>query len=237
MYSPPVIFVGTLILSVKSATTQGVVQLFSDSDCTNSTGPPTLLPSGICLGTNDTTAISAISLPTCDKGNPILVISDFEECGTPSISPEVNTGDVGVCLSFLTGSGIGSAAFTCRGQVQVTTSTVSNNPPVATTVESSKVSKPTTATPSSSASSQSPSSQPGNSTSHKHGVGFGDRINLGVGIGVGGAAIIVAIVFGMLQLRHIGDQWRRNNYITGNGAPPDYGHELQAWQLPPAYGH
>jgi hypothetical protein len=221
MYSLPRTLVTILICSLASTIfAQGAVQLFSDSSCETPTGPSRSLLSNACLETNDTTAISAISLPACDNGNPVLVISDLNYCQRPSVSPETSSGDIGVCLYLPTGAGIGSAGFKCIGVV----TTLSSNPGPTTTVESSTSVKSTPT-----------SSQPGKSTSHGDGIGFSDRISLGVGIGIGGGSIVIAILFGVLQLQRRQQRWRHNylhnQIIASNGEPPDYdnGYEIPAW--------
>jgi hypothetical protein len=232
MYFQYLAFVAPLLLCPASiVSAQGSIQLFSDSNCQNPTGIPISLLSEKCLGTNDTTAISAVSLPTCDNGNPKLVISDLDGCQRPSISPEVSSGDVGVCLFFLTGSGIGSAAFTCVR----TMTTISNNPsPETTSSKTTSVSQSRTSPASSTATLEPPSSLQGNQ--HSSDIGLSNRIALGCGIGVGLAAIIVAIVFGIPQLQHLRAQRRHNQVIASNGSPPSYesDHEMQPLP-PPAY--
>lgn len=170
MYSLPFTFISILILSLASTIIAlGAVQLFSDSSCQVPCGSSISLLSKTCRDTNDTAAISAVSLPSRDNGKPILVISDLNECQPPSISPQISSGEVGVCLYFPTGSTIGSAAFIYVGEV----TTVSSNPPTLTTaVKSSTI--PKSIISSTNSSSQSPSEEPGTSQSHRRGIGFSD---------------------------------------------------------------
>ncbi len=108
---------------ISTADTEGSIQLYSDGDCTAKGGGPILTPHDLCIETNQTSSIYAISLPSCPNGHPVLYISDEESCREPSIQPGAQSGNVGDCLFLPTGSGIGSAAFVCIEKVTTVSDT------------------------------------------------------------------------------------------------------------------
>jgi hypothetical protein len=199
---------------LSSADTQGSVQLYSDGDCSTTQGKPISRPYNSCIEANQAGSIAAISLPSCPSGLPFLFISDEEKCNRPSIQPAVESNIVGDCLSLLTGSGIGSAAFVCINQVAA----VSNSQPAATpiiepTVPSTSTSATYATTPEQSATQNTPGSV---------GMTFSDKIALGCGLGIG----VPALIFGILTWYSAWDQWREHQrhpplrLIHGEGLPP-----------------
>jgi len=102
----------------------GSVQVYEDDKCTQARGDPISLQINSCLEANQSAAIAASSFPSCENGKATLIISDQIQCGKPTIWPPESTTDVSDCLSFSTGSYIGSAAFECVGNV----TTISSNP-------------------------------------------------------------------------------------------------------------
>jgi hypothetical protein len=219
---------------ISTADTEGSIQLYSDGDCTTKQGAPILTPHGLCIETNQTSSISAISLPSCPNGHPVLYISDEESCRKPSIQPAAQSGNVGDCLFLSTGSGIGSAGFVCIDRV----TTVSNAQAPALTILKSIVSTSAayaaefSVTSASSTSATSPGSRESQSTPGFGGLSLSDRISLGCAIGLG----IAALIFAILTWYNAWNQWRDQQrhqpllrIIPAPGLPPLY--ELHVRQL------
>jgi hypothetical protein len=167
---------------------QGFIQIYSDSDCTVQTGSPIPLLINVCRSTNESSSITAITLPSCaDGGTPILSISDQERCGRPSIvEPSISTGSVGKCLFFATGSAIASTAFTCAG---------GSSNPITTTSHTDIKSLPTSTSKSATSTAVTqPTINHDNPQASGPGLSIANRIALGVGIGIGIPALLVAIV-------------------------------------------
>lgn len=167
---------------------QGFIQIYSDSDCTVQTGSPIPLLISVCLPTNESSSIAAITLPSCaDGGTPILSITDQERCGRPSVvESSISTGSVGKCLFFATGSTIVSTAFTCVG---------GSSNPITTTSHTDRGSLPTSTSKSApSTAVTQPTIHHGNPQASGLGLSITDRIALGVGIGIGIPALLVAII-------------------------------------------
>jgi hypothetical protein len=191
MKSSPLIQVSVFFILLKSVTyAQGSIQLYLDDDCTDPTGTAISLGAGVCQNIDQAVAIAAVSLPPCASGRPILTISDYSSCEPPSISPLISSGNIGDCLSFPTGSDIGSAAFQCVGEI----TTVPDDPPPGTTTSSNPpVSIHTSSTTTTPAAITYSSTQPSQSSSSSGGgLGTSDKIALGCGIGLGLPAIFFA---------------------------------------------
>lgn len=185
---------------------QGSVQIYSDSDCTTKNGSPVPLLINTCLPVNESSSISATTLPSCGNGEtPVLTISDQENCGTPSIiEPSISSGSVGKCLFFATGSTIASTAFTCAGESATTSSSHTETGATAPVSTASAAAQPT-------ASSQ-PTANNGE-TLPSSSLPIDDRIALGVGIGIGIPALMVAIFTWWIN-------WR--TWVLTNDLPPPY---------------
>jgi hypothetical protein len=190
MKSSPFVQVSLFSFLLKPvAYAQGSIQVYLDDDCTDPTGAAISLRAGVCYNTDQAVAVAALSLPPCASGQPILTISDYSDCERPSITPLVSSGNIGDCLSFPTGSDIGSAAFQCVGEITTVPDSPpdtisSSNPPVSIHA-SSTATTPAAITHSSTQPSQSSSSSSG-------GLGISDKIALGCGIGLGLPALFFA---------------------------------------------
>ena len=134
------LWIGVLLASLDRAalgdslSLYGSVQVYDDDKCTQARGGPISLQTNSCLDANQSAAIAASSFPSCKDGQATLFISDQIQCGKPTIWPPESTMDVGDCLSFSTGSYIGSAAFECAGNV----TTISSNPATIPTASSTQ---------------------------------------------------------------------------------------------------
>ena len=167
--------------SADSQPSYGTVQLYGDSDCTKPTGNNISLGVNSCQETNQTSAIAALSFPSCGNGQTILYISDQEQCRKPSFSPPVSSGNVGDCLSLVTGSGIGSAAFICEGSVTTASPSPTSSQPVPSVYDT--------------VSSSVPSSTPGpQNPAISHGLSESDKVSIAVGVSIGVAALVAALV-------------------------------------------
>jgi len=100
-----------------SPSLNGSVQVYDDDKCTQARGDPIPLQTNSCLEANQSAAIAALSFPSCETGQATLFISDQIQCGKPTIWPLESAVNVNDCLSFSTGSYIGSAAFECVANV------------------------------------------------------------------------------------------------------------------------
>lgn len=212
---------------ISTADTEGSIQLYSDGDCTTKQGAPILTPHDTCIETNQASSISAISLPSCPNGHPLLYISDEDSCHKASIQPAPQSGNVGDCLFFSTGSGIGSAAFVCINKVTTVSDT---KPPAPTTLKSIVSTSATFAaessvTSASSTSATSPGSNDGQRTPGFSGLSLSDRIALGCALGLG----LPALIFAILTWYNAWDQWREQQrhppllrIIPAPGLPPPY---------------
>jgi Mid2 like cell wall stress sensor len=209
---------------ISSADTQGSIQLYSDSDCSTTQGAPISRPHDSCIETNQASSIAAISLPSCSSGQPILYISDENNCNRPTIQPAVQSGILGDCLSFPTGSGIGSAAFICINRVI----TVSDTQPLASQTAASTTIKPTVSTTTTheanfwTTSTNAPDQGASHNAQGSSGLSISDKIALGCGLGIG----VPALIFGILTWFNAWDQWREQRrhpplrLIHGEGLPP-----------------
>lgn len=167
-----------------SPASTGIIQLFSDAECTRPSGNNETLAVNSCLEANQASAISASAFPSCDNNvQAILYISDQIDCEKPTIWPSVSSSTIDQCLTFDTGVGIGSAAFVCVD----TTSTLT--PTSTSTAEATKSSQ-TTAEGSFNTESAQNSGQSSNSGG---GISKSDKINIAIGLSIGLAALIVAI--------------------------------------------
>lgn len=212
---------------ISTADAEGSFQLYSDGDCTTKQGTPILTPHDTCIETNQASSISALSLPSCPNGHPVLYISDEESCREPTVQPAAQSGNVGDCLFLPTGSGIGSAAFVCIEKVTTVSDT---QPPAPTTLKTIVSTSATDAaessvTSASSASATSPGSNEGQSTPGFSGLSLSDRIALGCALGVG----LPALIFAILQWYNAWYQWREQQrhppllrIIPAPGLPPPY---------------
>lgn len=177
------------LVSADSQPSYGTVQLYGDSDCTQARGGNISLEVNSCLDTNQSSAIAALSFPSCRNVQTTLYISDQEQCRKPTFWPSISSGNVGDCLSLATGSGIGSAAFVCVESV----TTVSPGPTGQGTSMPSLQTAPSvyqtasSSTPSPTLDSQSPPASTG-------GLSRSDKINIAIGVSIGLAALIVAVV-------------------------------------------
>ena len=189
---------------------QGSVQIYSDSDCTIKNGSPVPLLINTCLQVNESSSISAATLPSCGNGEtPVLTISDQENCGPPSIiEPPISSGSVGKCLFFATGSFIASTGFTCVGESATTSSSHTESGTAATmqpVSAASTAAHPTANSLPATNNDQTPSSP----------LPINDQIALGVGIGIGIPALMVAIFSWWTNWRALVDRRR-------NDLPPPY---------------
>lgn len=177
------------LVSADSQPSYGAVQLYGDSDCAQARGGNISLEVNSCLETNQSSAIAALSFPSCRNVQTILYISDQEQCRKPTFWPSISSGNVGDCLSLATGSGIGSAAFVCVESII----TVSPGPTgQGTSMPSSQTAPSVYQTASSSTPSPTLDSQsPPASTSR---LSQSDKANIAIGISIGLAALIVAVV-------------------------------------------
>jgi hypothetical protein len=208
-----IVFV-TLCLSrySRAGDTPGSVMIYSNDDCTNPHNTPTPLSAGSCLETNQTAAISIVSLPPCATGEQaLLYISDQENCGMPSLLPAVSSGTPGECLYLTSGRGIGSAAFVCVGGTTTTSGSndnaVSQTPAAITTTYDSGT---------------APTVQPalGQGSSLPGGLSQSDRIALACAIAFGVPALVLAYL-----------SWRKRSIIFHHG----YVHGEPIDGLPPPY--
>jgi hypothetical protein len=213
MKSSPFVQVTIFSFLLKSVTyAQGSIQLYLDDDCTDPTGAAISLGAGVCYNTDQAVAVALVSFPPCASGQPILTISDYSDCERPSITPLVSSGNIGHCLSFPTGSDIGSAAFQCVGEITTVPdsppdTTPSSNPPTSIPSSSTTTTPPlkgtassnppvsihtssTTTTPAAITQSSTQPSQ--SSSSSGGGLGISDKIALGCGIGLGLPALFFA---------------------------------------------
>jgi hypothetical protein len=192
---------------------QGSVQIYSDSDCSIKNGSPVPLLINTCLQVNESSSISAATLPSCGNGKtPVLTISDQENCGPPSIiEPSISSGSVGKCLFFATGSTIASTGFTCVGEGATTSSSHTESGPTATLEPVSTASTAAEPTANSQPTANNDETLPSSL------LPIDDRIALGVGIGIGIPALMVAIFTWWTNWKTL-DQWRRQN----DDLPPPY---------------
>jgi hypothetical protein len=194
------------------AVSQGSVMIYSNDDCSNSSNTSIPLAIGKCLETNQTAAIAIVSLPSCPSGEqPLLIISDLENCGRPSFSPPISSRTPGECLYLASGRGIGSAGFVCIGGVASTPS--SSNTPASQTSASNSSTADSGATPTAQPPLVEASSAP-------IGLSQSDRIALGCAISFGVPALILAYM-----------TLRKHTRIIA----PAYVHGQNAEDQPPAY--
>lgn len=190
------LFLGSLVATLfqpckgSDSPSNGTVQFYSDDTCSQPSETSTSLAVNQCLETNQTSAIAALSFPSCSNDvQAVLYISDQVDCKRPSFWPSASTGDVEHCLTFATGSGIGSAAFVC---VESVTTVSSGQTSQATSRPDSTATRPTATSTSSPTEAPEGSSQ---SSSHasapSSGLSLSDRVNIAVGVSIGLAALIV----------------------------------------------
>ena len=186
---------------------QGSVQIYSDSDCTIKNGSPVPLLINTCLRVNESSSISAATLPSCGNGEtPVLTISDQEDCGPPSIiEPSISSGSVGKCLFFATGSAIASTGFTCVGESATTSSFPAESGTTA-------AQPPTNSQPTANNDEMLPSSP----------LSIDERIALGVGIGIGIPALMVAIFTWWTNWMTLESDRQRWQNVPRNDLPPPY---------------
>jgi hypothetical protein len=167
-----------------AAVSQGSVMIYSNDDCSTSSNTSIPLTIGKCLGTNQTAAIATVSLPSCPSGEqPLLIISDLENCGRPSFSPPISSGTPGECLYLTSGRGIGSAGFVCIGGTA--TMLGSSNTPASQT----PALNPSTADSGATLTAQLP---PVQASLASIGLSQSDMIALGYAISFGVPALILA---------------------------------------------
>jgi len=203
-----------------SPASTGVIQLFSDAECTQPSGNNDTLAVNSCLEANQTSAISASAFPSCDNNvQAILYISDLTECQKPTIWPSVSSSTIGQCLTFDTGVGIGSAAFVCVD----TTSTLTPTSSSTSTAKATKSSQ--TSTVDSSLNTEAPQNS-GQSSNSGGGISQSDKINIAIGLSIGLAALVVAIAAAwyarlgtLYQLRPQRVRWPMNSALD---PPPTY---------------
>lgn len=177
------------LVSANSQDSYGSVQLYGDSDCTQAKGNVIQLEVNSCLETNQSSAIAAVSFPSCRNLKAILDISDQDHCRPPSFWPPTSSGNVGDCLSFATGSGIGSARFICVGSV--TTAAPHSTGQGTLTPSLQPVRTVSYTSTSSISSSAAPSRNPAPSDG---GLSQSDKVNIAIGVSIGLAALLAAIV-------------------------------------------
>jgi hypothetical protein len=234
-------------VSVKAATSSGIVQLYTDGSCSQPTGDNINIGIESCLNTNGSFGITGRSFPSCaDNISPILYISDLDDCRKPDIWPSVSSGEVGDCLSFVTGSSIGSAAFVCVKSV----TTVSPRPNPTTTMQiqasqsdiqsaqNAASTSSNTKDPQSSATQSPgvPTIQSQHGSDESDGLSQTDRITIALGVSFGLATLIVGLValwMGWLSLFYtklgcffqsmlMPERMQRNARYGNFGPPPPY---------------
>ena len=98
---------------------QGSINLYRDGSCSASlSDAATPLLAGECLNMpiSGIKAASIASLPICDDyGTPLLIVSDRVDCRNSTVGASADSGAVGVCQAFSSGTDIGSVEFTCYG--------------------------------------------------------------------------------------------------------------------------
>ncbi len=118
---------------------QGSVYLYQDSSCSlplsNSATP---LIVGQCLNApiSGIQGASLSSLPSCDDyGTPLLIVSNVPDCKNSTVGSSADSGVVGKCEAFSSGTDIGSMELVCFGngissvsRAAAATSTAYNNP-------------------------------------------------------------------------------------------------------------
>ena len=176
------------LVSADSQPSYGAVQLYGDSDCTQARGGNISLEINSCLETNQSSAIAALSFPSCKNVQAILYISDQEQCRKPSFWPSISSGNVGDCLSLAIGSGIGSAAFVCVESV----TTVSPGPTGQDVLVPSSQTAPRVYQTASS-STPSPTLYSPNPPASTGGLSQSDKANIAIGISIGLAALVAAV--------------------------------------------
>jgi hypothetical protein len=219
------------------AIAQGMVQFYLDDNCSDVDGSPIQLDEE-CKSGYQATAIAALSLTSCGKDEklrPILAISDSNCFQSPSISPPVQSGNIGDCLYFSTGIKIDSIAFACVNDDELVT--ISNTPPAETQGESSSPTPPpvsaeraTSSQASSSTSSSRPSATQASPVDPEEsgGLSVSDKITMGCSIGIG----LPALVFAILTWYNHWDRREQDEYPeiqivprdqeNGGDAPPPY---------------
>ena len=208
-------------LSADAQSSNGTIQLYDDGDCTL---PRDAFSRQInsCLETNQAAGIAALSFPSCGNFPVILYVSDHEKCQRASFSTPPTSGNVGECLSLVTGAGIGSAAFVCVASVTtISASPTSQDSSIPSSQPPSSISQTT----SSSTPSASPDPQDHGSTGKK--LSRSDRITIAVGVSIGLAALIVAIV----QLTPQRIRWPHGDDEVGPAPPPYREFELYHHRL------
>lgn len=210
------------LLWANSQASYGSIQLYTNGDCTQPESTAIRLEVNACLEINQSSAIAALSFPSCGNLRTILDISDQSNCRNPSFWPPISSGNVGDCLSLVTGSGIGSAAFVCVGEV----TTVSSAPTgQGTSVPS--VQPDQTVSPSASSSILSPALPSQSPSPSGGGSSRSDEANVAIGVTIGLAALFVAI-WGVwyarrsYQLQTLPQNIRWASSHRGPDPPPPY---------------
>ena len=216
------------LVPADSQASHGTVQLYDDGGCTLSKGDLVSLQVNTCLETDQAAGLAALSFPSCGDTVATLYISDLEQCSKSSFSPSTSSGDVGKCLSFINGAGIGSAAFVCVSSV----STVSASPRSQSTSPPPSVQQtaPSSAPPPSVQQTAPPSAPQDSQDNGSHGGGLShsDKITIAVGVSIGLSALVVAI----FQLTPQRIRWPRREGEP-DPAPPRYQEfELYHHRLP-----
>jgi hypothetical protein len=204
--------------SAQGASSQGSVQLYSDSDCTKPSGTTIMLAVNTCLPSIQVAGIAAVSFPSCASGKPLLYISDYDQCMAPSVSQSVSSGNINDCLYFITGSYIGSAAFVCVGDV----TTISDSQPAAATETTPEYT--TTSTPTISTTTSAPQPSSGQGAGGSSGLPLSDKIALGLGIGFGLPTLIVGFLAWYYNYLDRQEQLVRPRLrlVPHDGPPPPY---------------
>jgi hypothetical protein len=207
------------LVSASSQASYGSVQLYGDSDCTQAKGNVTQLEVNSCLETNQSSAIAAVSFPSCGNFQAILDISDQDHCRPPSLWPPTSSGNVGDCLSFVTGSDIGSARFICVGSVTTAAPHSTGQGTLTPSLQSVQ-----TVSHTSTSSISSPAAPSRNPAPSDGGLSQSDKVAIGVSIGL---AALFATSVGVLYARRStrisllpqNIRWVRN---SGPDVPPPY---------------
>jgi hypothetical protein len=204
--------------SAQGASAQGYVQLYSDSGCTKPSGTTIPLAVNICLPSIQAAGIAAVSFPPCESGKPILFISDYDQCRAPSVSQPSSSGNINDCLSFATGSYIGSAAFVCVGDI----TTISDSQPAAATETTPK--STTTSTLAINTTTPAPQPSSGQGAGGPNGLSISDRIALGIGIGFGLPTLVVGFLAWYYKYKERREQsvQPRLRLVPHDGPPPPY---------------
>lgn len=181
---------------------EGVIQFYLDPDCKKVDGSSVKLDAEECFLGNQKTAVAALSMPDCGKRYyPLLTISDKDNCNqSPSISPPTTNGDVGACLSFSSGSGIGAVGFACGDEVVTILFPSITQSETSSSTQSTVSAVLATSTKESSTSSSSRPTPtpdlaiPNGQEDDSAGLSRSDKITMGCSIGIGIPALVFAIL-------------------------------------------